>query len=68
VIAWLPRFTARETGYWADDNGRREMSMGLLWLLVILLIIFAIFGGVAVSNWLWLLLIIALVLILVGYV
>ena len=42
--------------------------MGLLWLLVILLIIFAIFGGVAVSNWLWLLLIIALVLILVGYV
>jgi uncharacterized membrane protein len=52
---------------WADDNGRREMTMGLLWLLVILLIIFAIFGGVAVNSWLWLLLIIVLVLVLVGY-
>jgi hypothetical protein len=43
------------------------MTMGLLWLLVILLIIFAILGGVAVNNWLWLLLIIVLVLVLVGY-
>lgn len=40
--------------------------MGILWVLVILLIIFALVGGVAVNNWLWLLLIIALVLILVG--
>jgi hypothetical protein len=40
--------------------------MGVLWLLVILLIIFALVGGVAVNSWLWLLLIIALVLILVG--
>jgi hypothetical protein len=42
--------------------------MGVLWLLVILLIIFAIFGGVAVNSWLWLILIIALVLALVGAV
>jgi hypothetical protein len=35
--------------------------MPLLWLLVILLIIFAIVGGVAISNFLWLILIIALV-------
>jgi hypothetical protein len=35
--------------------------MPLLWLLVILLIIFAIVGGVAISNFLWLVLIIALV-------
>jgi hypothetical protein len=42
--------------------------MGVLWLLVTLLIIFAIFGGVAVNSWLWLILIIALVLALVGAV
>jgi hypothetical protein len=35
--------------------------MPLLWLLVILLIIFAIVGGVAISNFLWLILIVALV-------
>ena len=40
--------------------------MALLWLLVLLLVIFAIVGGVAVSNWLWLILIIALILLLVG--
>jgi hypothetical protein len=41
--------------------------MGLLWLLVILLIIFALVGGVAINNWLFVLLIIALVLVLAGY-
>jgi hypothetical protein len=40
--------------------------MGILWLLVVLLILFAIVGGVAVNSWLWLLLIIALVLVVVG--
>jgi hypothetical protein len=40
--------------------------MALIWLLVALLIIFAIIGGVAVNNWLFLILVIALVLILVG--
>jgi hypothetical protein len=35
--------------------------MALLWLLVLLLVIFAIVGGVAVSNFLWLILIVALV-------
>jgi len=59
--------TLPETGYWGEDNGRREMTMGLLWLLVILLILLAVVGGVAVNNWLWLLLIIVLVLVLVGY-
>jgi hypothetical protein len=33
----------------------------LLWLLVIALIIFAVAGGVALSNFLWLLLIVALI-------
>jgi hypothetical protein len=42
--------------------------MGVLWLLVILLILFALVGGVTVNNWLFVLLIIALVLLLVGYV
>jgi hypothetical protein len=36
--------------------------MPLLWLLVILLVIFAIVGGVAINNFLWLVLVIALVL------
>jgi hypothetical protein len=33
----------------------------LLWLLVLALIIFAVAGGVALSNFLWLVLIVALV-------
>jgi hypothetical protein len=55
----VPRFTSRETGY--------EAAMGLLWVLVLLLIIFALVGGFAVSNWLFVILIIALILLLVGY-
>jgi hypothetical protein len=39
----------------------------LLWLLVILLVIFAIVGGVAINNFLWLVLIIALVVALLAY-
>lgn len=35
--------------------------MALLWLLVILLVIFAIIGGVAINSFLWLILIVALV-------
>jgi hypothetical protein len=42
--------------------------MGLLWVLVLLLIIFALVGGFAVNNWLFVILLIALVLLLVGYV
>jgi hypothetical protein len=41
--------------------------MALLWLLVLLLIIFALVGGVAVSNWLFVILVIAVVLALVAY-
>jgi hypothetical protein len=44
------------------------MAMGLLWLLVLLLIIFALVGGVAVNSWLFIILVIALILLLVGYV
>ena len=42
--------------------------MPLLWLLVLLLIIFALVGGITVNNWLFVILVIALVLLLVGYV
>jgi hypothetical protein len=35
--------------------------MPLLWLLVILLVIFAVVGGVAINNFIWLVLVIALV-------
>ncbi|MGZ4387526.1 MAG: hypothetical protein ACXVYM_02320 [Gaiellaceae bacterium] len=40
--------------------------MPLLWLIVLLLVILAIAGGVAVSHFLWLVLIAALVLALLG--
>jgi hypothetical protein len=40
--------------------------MGLLWLLVLLLIIFALVGGLAVNNWLFILIIVALVLLVLG--
>jgi hypothetical protein len=35
--------------------------MPLLWLIVLILIILAVVGGVAVSNFLWLVLVIALI-------
>jgi hypothetical protein len=41
--------------------------MAVLWVLVILLILFAIVGGAAVHNWLFLILLIALILALAGY-
>lgn len=41
--------------------------MALLWLLVLLLISFALVGGLAVNNWLFVILVIALILALVGY-
>lgn len=41
--------------------------MALLWVLVLLLIIFALVGGVAVSNWLFVILVVAIVLALVAY-
>ena len=41
--------------------------MGLLWLLVVLLIIFALVGGFAVNHWLLVILLIALILVLAGY-
>jgi hypothetical protein len=40
--------------------------MGPLWILVVLLIIFAIFGGVALSKFLFLLLVIAAIVALVS--
>ena len=40
--------------------------MAVLWVLVLLLIIFAVVGGVAINNWLFLIILIALILELVG--
>jgi len=41
--------------------------MALLWLLVAILLIFAIVGGLAISKFLFLVLVIALILALVAY-
>jgi hypothetical protein len=40
--------------------------MAVLWLLVLLLIIFALVGGIAVNGWLFVILVVALVLALAG--
>ena len=40
--------------------------MGVLWVLIVLLILFAIIGGVAVNSWLWVILVVALILLLIG--
>ena len=40
--------------------------MAVLWVLVLLLIIFAVVGGVAINNWLFLIILIALIHALVG--
>jgi hypothetical protein len=65
----LPRFTGAETG---EITARRTADytggwgMAVLWVLVLLLIIFAVVGGVAINNWLFLIILIALILALVG--
>jgi hypothetical protein len=41
--------------------------MPVLWILVLLLIIFAVVGGIGVSSWLFLILVIALVVAALGY-
>ena len=41
--------------------------MSLLWILVLIIVLAALFGGFALSNWLFLLLLIALILALVNY-
>jgi hypothetical protein len=40
--------------------------MPLLWILVVVLIVFAVAGGVAVHNLLWLILVVALIMALVA--
>jgi hypothetical protein len=40
--------------------------MAVLWVLVVLLLLFALVGGVAVNHWLFVILVIALVLLLIG--
>jgi hypothetical protein len=40
--------------------------MPLLWLLVLLLVIFALVGGATVSSWLFVILVIAVILAVAG--
>lgn len=40
--------------------------MSLLWALVVVLILIAIFGGILVAKFLWLVLIVALILVLIS--
>ncbi len=41
--------------------------MSILWILVLIIVLAALFGGFAVDGWLFLLLIVALVIALVNY-
>ena len=45
----------------SDDTSGVRRGMPLLWIIVLILVILAIGGGVAVSNLLWLLLVVAVV-------
>jgi hypothetical protein len=59
--------TIAETGDMTGDGGlQRRVGMAVLWVLVALLIIFAIVGGAAINNWLFLIIVIAVVLALIG--
>ena len=63
--------TCQKRALWApiartERRPKEERRMPILWLLVLLLIIFALVGGFAVSNWLFVILVIALVLALAG--
>jgi hypothetical protein len=65
----IPRLLAGETAISVTNSRAYDTKgavMAVIWLLVALLIIFAIIGGAAVNHWLFLVLVIALVLILVG--
>jgi len=41
--------------------------LALLWLLILLLILFALVGGFAINSWLFAILVIALILAAIGY-
>ena len=43
---------------------RRKDAMPLLWIIVIILVILAVAGGLAVDSLLWLILVIALIVVL----
>jgi Flp pilus assembly protein TadB len=45
-------------------RSRKGLAVSLLWIIVLLLVIFAIGGGVAVSHLLWLVLVVALIVAL----
>jgi uncharacterized membrane protein YjdF len=51
---------------WSAEPTKREDRMGLVELLLIVLVIAAIAGGLAISPLLWILLLVALVLFLTG--
>jgi hypothetical protein len=59
-------FEIGECGYRSRRDRETIGGGNVIWLLVLILLILAIGGGVAVSNFLFLLLIVALVLALVG--
>lgn len=69
VKCWWPHrsfgdFKRRFDSCYPDDLLKERQSMDLLWILIIVLVIIAVFGGVAVSSLLWLFLIVALILVL----
>jgi hypothetical protein len=51
---------------WAGRWSAEGAEVALLWILVVLLVIFAIAGGVTLSNFLWLLLVVAAIVALVS--
>jgi energy-coupling factor transporter transmembrane protein EcfT len=59
------RFCGSKEGYVTTRESIKE-ARPMIWLLVLLLVIFAVLGGVAVSKFIFLLLVVALVVALFG--
>jgi uncharacterized membrane protein len=48
----------------SEWRSRKELAVSLLWIIVLILVVLAIGGGVAVSHLLWLVLVAALIVAL----
>jgi hypothetical protein len=53
-------------GWFNGALGGKHRRMPLLWVLVILLLLFAVIGGIAISKFLFILLLLVLILALVA--
>jgi hypothetical protein len=63
-LSWVVEVAAPEVR--TPFRGTKEANVVLLWVLVALVLLFAIVGGIAISKFLFFVLIVAAVLALIG--